>query len=79
MAWVGSGHSKSMARGPNFGSGFGPTQPYFFVFHQNLLKCDEVVVHMKYYNITKYYQIIIKNKKVVYITHSTDGPSVDGR
>ena len=27
LAWVRSGHSKSMARGPNFGSGFGPTQP----------------------------------------------------
>ena len=26
--WPGSGYSKTMARGPNFGSGFGPTQPY---------------------------------------------------
>ena len=29
-AQVTLGHSKTMAHGPKFGSGFGPTQPYFF-------------------------------------------------
>ena len=27
--WFGLGHSKTMALGPNFRSGFGPNQPYF--------------------------------------------------
>ena len=43
------------------------------------MKLVEIVVHMKYYNITKFYQILMKNNKVIYITHSTDGPSDKGR
>ena len=35
------------------------------------MKLDEVVVQMEYYNITKFYQILMKNKKVLYITHLT--------
>ena len=42
------------------------------------MKFDEVVVQSDYYNITKFYQILMKNKKVLYITHLTDGPSVKG-
>ena len=43
------------------------------------MKLGEVVVHMEYYNITKFYQILMKNKNVLYITHLTDGPAVKGR
>ena len=35
------------------------------------MKFDEVVVQSDYYNITKFYQILMKNKKVLYITHLT--------
>ena len=35
----------------------------FFVFHQNLMKLDdEVLVHIKHYNITKFQKIQMKNK-----------------
>ena len=51
----------------------------FSVFLLNTMKMDEVVVQSEYYNITKFYQILMKNKKVLYITHLTDGPSVKGR
>ena len=40
------------------------------------MKLGEVVVQMEYYNITKSYQILMKNKKVLYIKHLRDGPSV---
>ena len=46
-----------------------------FVFQQNLLKLGEVVAH----NIIKFYQILMKNKKVLYITHLPDGLSIKGR
>ena len=50
------------------------------LFHQNLMKLGEVVVHMEYYNNTKFYQILMKNQNVLYITHLvTDGPAVKGR
>ena len=49
------------------------------LFHQNLMKLGEVVVNMEYYNITKFYQILMKNQNVLYITHLTDGPAVKGR
>ena len=42
----------------------------------NLMKLGEVVVQMEYYNITKSYQILMKNEKVLYIKHLRDGPSV---
>ena len=43
------------------------------------MKLGEVlvyVVHIEYYSIKKFYQILMKNKKVVYRTHSTGGLSV---
>ena len=38
----------------------------FLFFHQNLMKLGEVlvyVVHIEYYSIKKFYQILIENKK----------------
>ena len=43
------------------------------------MKLGEIVVHIEYYNITKFYQGQMKNKKVWYIKHLTDDPSVKGR
>ena len=43
------------------------------------MKLGEVVVHMEYSNINKFYQILMKNKNVLYITHLTDGLVVKGR
>ena len=34
---------------------------------------EVVVVHIEYLNITKFYYILKKNKKVLHITHLTDG------
>ena len=38
-----------------------------------------VQLHVKYYNINKFYLILMKNKKYLYITHLLDGPSIKGR
>ena len=38
------------------------------------MKFDEVVVQSDYYNITKFYQIVMKTKNILYTTHLTDGP-----
>ena len=43
------------------------------------MKLGEVVVHIEYHNINKVFKILMKNKKVSYITHLMDGPSVRGR
>ena len=43
------------------------------------MKLGEVVVHIEYYNINKVFKILMKNKKVLYITHLSDGPSISGR
>ena len=34
---------------------------------------EVVVVHIEYLNTTKFYYILKKNKKVLHITHLTDG------
>ena len=38
-----------------------------------------VVVHIEYYNFTKFHYILMKKKIVLYQTHLTDGPSVRSR
>ena len=43
------------------------------------MKPCEVVLHQEYYNTTKFYQILMKNKKILYVTHLTNGPSIKGR
>ena len=43
------------------------------------MKFGEVVVHIDYYNFTKFYYILKKKIIVLYQTHLTDGPSVRGR
>ena len=43
------------------------------------MKLGEVVAHMMYYNIIKFYQFLMKNKKVLFTTHLMDDPSVRGR
>ena len=40
------------------------------------MKLAEVVVHMKY--CIRFYQILMKNTKVLYIKRLTDGPPVKG-
>ena len=57
---------------------WGPNSPatFFLFLIRNLMKLGEVVVQMEYYNITKSYQILMKNEKVLYIKHLRDGPSV---
>ena len=39
----------------------------FFIFHPILMKLGEIVVHMDYYNFTKFQQNQMKNKKVLLI------------
>ena len=51
LAWVRSGHSKSMARGPNFGSGFGPTQPYLLPTVSNTVGRYIIILNALYLNI----------------------------
>ena len=34
------------------------------------MKLGEVVVLIEYYNITKFYQILMKNKKKLYVKHN---------
>ena len=43
------------------------------------MKLGEVVVHIEYYNFTKFHYILMKKIIVFYQTHLTDGPSVRGR
>ena len=51
----------------------------FFVFDKNLMKLGEVVVWIEYFNITKFFQILMKNQKVLYLSLLKDGPSIKGR
>ena len=41
----------------------------FLFFHLILMKLGEVVVHIGYYNYTKFHQNRMKNKKVLLIAH----------
>ena len=50
-----------------------------YVFHQNVMKLREIVVHMECYNLTKFHYILMKNIIVFYRSHLTDGPSVRSR
>ena len=43
------------------------------------MKLGEVVVHIEYYNFTKFHHILMKIIIVLYQTDLTDGPSVRGR
>ena len=43
------------------------------------MKLGKVVVHIEYYNFTKFHYILMKKIIVLYQTHLTDGPSVRGR
>ena len=43
------------------------------------MKLGEVVVHIEYYNFTKFHYILMKKIIVLYQTHLTDGPSIRGR
>ena len=45
---------------------------------QNLIKLCDAVVLYEYYNFSKFYQILMKNKKVIYRTLLTDGLSIIG-
>ena len=38
------------------------------------MKLGEVVVHIEYYNFTKFHYILMKKIIVLYQTHLTDGP-----
>ena len=43
------------------------------------MKLGEVVVHIEYYNFTKFHHILMKKIIVLYQTHLTDGPFIRGR
>ena len=43
------------------------------------MKLGEVVVHIEYYNFTKFHHILMKKIIVLYQTHLMDVPSVRGR
>ena len=40
------------------------------------MKLGEVVVHIEYYNFTKFHYILMKKIIVLYQSHLTDGPSI---
>ena len=43
------------------------------------MKLGEVVVHIEYYNFTKFHHILMKKIIVLYQTHLMDVPSIRGR
>ena len=43
---------------------------FFFVFHPILMELGEIVVHIGFYNFTKFHQNQMKNKKVLFIAHN---------
>ena len=49
----------------------------FFVFHPILMKLNEVVVPIVYYNFTKFHQNQMKNKKVFIIDRLTEVSSIN--
>ena len=51
----------------------------YYFFHHNLMKLGEVVVHIEYYNFTRFHHILMQKIIVLYQTHLKDVLSVRSR